>query len=94
MPTETDRRSFMQSLCGSFAVGAADMNAFASPRGQGTRAAAMISMPRKIAGIPIVDSSIAKAALEFAHQAYPAYLLNHSMRTYLFGSVKRTSSAP
>ncbi len=43
--------------------------------------------PRKVAGIPMVDTMIAKAANELALSASPAYLYNHAVRTYLFGAL-------
>jgi hypothetical protein len=43
--------------------------------------------PRKIAGIPIVDTMIAKAANALTQGASPPYLYNHALRTYLFGAL-------
>jgi hypothetical protein len=43
--------------------------------------------PRKVAGIPMVDTTIAKAANELALSASPPYLYNHAVRTYLFGAL-------
>jgi hypothetical protein len=43
--------------------------------------------PRKIAGIPMIDTKIAKAANELALSASPPYLYNHAVRTYLFGAM-------
>ena len=43
--------------------------------------------PTTVAGIRIVDSPIARQAQDFARTAYEPYLLNHAMRTYLFGSL-------
>jgi hypothetical protein len=43
--------------------------------------------PRKVAGIPMVDTMIAKAANELALSASPPYLYNHAVRTYLFGAL-------
>ena len=42
---------------------------------------------RKVAGIPMVDTTIAKAANELALSASPPYLYNHAVRTYLFGAL-------
>ena len=41
----------------------------------------------KVAGIPIVDTMIAKAANELAQDASPPHLYNHAVRTYLFGAL-------
>jgi len=41
----------------------------------------------EVAGIRIVDSSLAKQARTLAFEASPAYLFNHATRTYLFGSL-------
>jgi hypothetical protein len=43
--------------------------------------------PRKVAGILMVDTMIAKAANELALSASPPYLYNHAVRTYLFGAL-------
>ena len=43
--------------------------------------------PRKVAGIPMVDTMIARAANELALSASPPYLYNHAVRTYLFGAL-------
>src|SRR5580700_5720329 len=43
--------------------------------------------PRKIAGIPMVDTMIAKAANALAQSASAPYLYNHAVRTYLFGAL-------
>jgi hypothetical protein len=43
--------------------------------------------PRKVAGIPIIDTPIAKAANALAQSASAPYLYNHALRTYLFGAL-------
>jgi hypothetical protein len=43
--------------------------------------------PREVAGIPMVDTTIAKAANELALSVSPPYLYNHAVRTYLFGAL-------
>jgi len=45
------------------------------------------TQPTVVAGIRIVDSTIAKQAEQFARAAYQPYLFNHAMRTFLFGSL-------
>jgi hypothetical protein len=42
---------------------------------------------RKIAGVPMVDTRIAKAASVLAQSASAPYLYNHAVRTYLFGAL-------
>lgn len=42
---------------------------------------------RLVAGIPIIDTKIAKAADELSRNASPRYLYNHAVRTYLFGTL-------
>src|SRR6202035_5757257 len=44
-------------------------------------------LPQAVAGIPLVDSAIAKAAVELSRNESPRYLFNHAVRTYLFGSL-------
>lgn len=43
--------------------------------------------PRRVAGILIVDTDIAKAASDLSRTVSPRYLFNHAMRTYLFGAL-------
>jgi hypothetical protein len=43
--------------------------------------------PRMVAGIPIVDTTIAKAANALARSASEPHLYNHALRTYLFGAL-------
>lgn len=40
-----------------------------------------------VAGVRLLDSEIAKRATELARTASPAYLFNHAVRTFLFGSL-------
>jgi hypothetical protein len=44
-------------------------------------------LPPLAAGIRIVDSKIARRAVELAQSAYPPYLFNHAVRTFLLGSL-------
>jgi hypothetical protein len=44
-------------------------------------------LPRSVAGIQLVDSNVARAAVELSRAASPPYLFNHAMRTYLFASL-------
>lgn len=49
--------------------------------------AAGSAAPREVAGIPMIDSMIARAANELALSVSPPYLYNHAVRTYLFGTL-------
>lgn len=44
-------------------------------------------LPRSVAGVPLIDSPIAKAATELSRAESPRYLFNHAVRTDLFGSL-------
>lgn len=48
-------------------------------------------MPKEVAGIPIIDSAIAKQAAGLSREASPPYLFNHASRTYLFGALMAQS---
>lgn len=45
------------------------------------------SVAQVVAGIRVVDTTIAKAADELSRSVSPRYLYNHAMRTYLFGAL-------
>jgi HD domain len=45
------------------------------------------SLPSVVAGVHLVDSSIAKIATQLSRTASPPYLFNHAVRTFLFGSL-------
>lgn len=49
--------------------------------------AATSDLPAKVAGVRMVDSVIARKAVDLARESSPAYLFNHTMRTYLFASL-------
>lgn len=40
-----------------------------------------VPLPKSVAGIRLVDSPVAKAAVELAREVSPPYLFNHAMRT-------------
>lgn len=42
---------------------------------------------KRIAGIAMPDSALARRVTEFARDSYPPFLFNHCMRTYLFGAL-------
>jgi hypothetical protein len=44
-------------------------------------------LPSSVAGVRIVDSKIAKDAVELSRSGSPPYLFNHAMRTFLYGSL-------
>src|ERR1700733_505164 len=44
-------------------------------------------LPASVAGIRLIDSNIARLATDFSRTAYPPYLFNHAVRTFLFGSL-------
>jgi len=44
-------------------------------------------LPTKVAGIRLVDSKVAKAATDLSRSVSPPSLFNHTVRTYLFGSL-------
>jgi len=43
--------------------------------------------PKTVAGIAVPDTKLASSALGLATEVYPPYLLNHALRTYVFGSL-------
>lgn len=46
-----------------------------------------VPLPKSVAGVRLVDSPVAKAAVELAREVSPPYLFNHAMRTYLLGAL-------
>jgi hypothetical protein len=44
-------------------------------------------LPATVAGVRLIDSKIARLATDFSRSAYPLYLFNHAVRTYVFGSL-------
>ena len=44
-------------------------------------------LPATVAGVRLVDSEIARLATDFSRSAYPPYLFNHAVRTFLLGSL-------
>lgn len=45
------------------------------------------TLPSSVAGVPIPDSRLARAAATLAYAASPAHLYNHVMRTYVFAAL-------
>src|SRR5208283_5236734 len=68
-------------------LGAVAFESLLVNRGMAHARAAGNAVPRKVAGIPMVDTMVAKAANELALSASPPYLYNHAVRTYLFGAL-------
>jgi HD domain len=60
-----------------------------SPSGQNASTAPVgyKPLPAIVAGVRLIDSKIAGLATEFCRSAYPPYLFNHAVRTFLFGSL-------
>lgn len=46
-----------------------------------------VALPKEVGGVPLPDTELAQAAVEVVRAASPAFLFNHSMRTYLFGAM-------
>jgi hypothetical protein len=46
-----------------------------------------VPLPPVVAGVRLVDSPIARKAVELAQSTSPAYLFNHAVRTFLLGSL-------
>jgi hypothetical protein len=59
----------------------------------GDRAGPGGPLPTEVAGVRLVDSGLAKKATALARDVSPAYLFNHCMRTYLFGTLIGRSEA-
>jgi hypothetical protein len=51
------------------------------------------AVPANIAGVRLPLSATAKAAATMARAAYPAFLYNHCLRTYLFGALVAKAQA-
>src|SRR6516164_506 len=45
------------------------------------------SFPSAVAGVRLVDSTIARTATQLSREVSPPYLFNHAVRTFLFGSL-------
>jgi hypothetical protein len=52
-----------------------------------TMQAVVAALPSSVAGVRLVDSEIARLATDLSRSVSPAYLFNHAMRTFLFGSL-------
>ena len=44
-------------------------------------------LPRTVAGVRLPDTPLARSSVALATAAYPPYLLNHALRTYVFGAL-------
>jgi hypothetical protein len=74
----------------SFAIGAKLQhdNSTTSSLGVGQEPSPkQLSLPSTVAGVRLVDSKIARDATQLGREAYPPYLFNHAIRTFLFGSL-------
>ena len=78
--SEQTRRAFLIAASGSVAV-------CISRRLLAQLAAAPCppALAKTIAGVPIPDSTVARAAVGLGWAAYPTFLFNHCLRTFLFG---------
>ncbi|MBX6330250.1 MAG: HD domain-containing protein [Gemmatimonadaceae bacterium] len=86
-----DRRRFHQKL-GAAVVAAlfprtAGSAFSAVMRGLTVQTSSPLDLPKEVAGIRLVDSRVARAAVELAREVSPPYLFNHALRTYLFGAL-------
>ena len=87
-----DRRKLVRGL-GVLSLGAMiprfeSMASFAlrQPHPSDARSASS-QLPTVVAGIRMVDSSIARKAVQLGRECSAPYLFNHSVRTFLFGSL-------
>jgi len=58
----------------------------ATPR-QTQTAGLLKPLPAAVAGVRLPDTKLAQNAVELAASAYPPYLMNHALRTYVFGAL-------
>jgi HD domain len=47
----------------------------------------MLKLPKEVAGVQLPDSEVANAAIAAVASAAPDFLLNHSLRVFVFGSL-------
>ena len=90
-----NRREFVVEIGALGLVASIDQNAFASdPKSRSfVREQKSSSMPKTVAGVRLIDSDIARKATELSRASSPAYLFNHAMRTFLFGSLVGKASS-
>jgi hypothetical protein len=84
-----NRREFITGAAG-FAIGAKlqhDNATTSSLEGGRESSPKQLSFPSAVAGVRLVDSKIARDATQLGREAYPPYLFNHAVRTFLFGSL-------
>jgi len=78
---------------GVLSIGVSMEGRSAVPVASGERQSAVMApseterWPSVVAGVRLVDSEIARRATELSRAVSPAYLFNHAVRTYLFGSL-------
>jgi HD domain-containing protein len=86
LPTSASlsRRDFGQKITAAAIAACAG----SLPLSSEAREAAPVAPARLVvAGVRIVDSSIARQATELSRDASPPYLFNHALRTFIFGSL-------
>ena len=85
-----NRRTFLQGAAG-LAIGAellaGDANVQSSATRTPSQTPAATTLPVAVAGVPLADSEIARAATDLGREAYPPYLFNHAARTFLLGAL-------
>jgi hypothetical protein len=83
----------MRTLCGGLSLGTFITAGAAAPSLSRVQAKvsgtvrASESLPQAVAGVRLIDSKIAMLATDLGRGAYPPYLFNHAVRTFLFGSL-------
>jgi HD domain len=84
-----NRREFITAAA-SFAIGAKlqhDNSTMSSLEVGQEQSPKQLSFSSTVAGVRLVDSKIARDATQLGREAYPPYLFNHAVRTFLFGSL-------
>jgi hypothetical protein len=84
-----NRRDFITTAA-SFAIGAKlqhDNSTTSSLEVGQEPSPKQLSFSSTVAGVRLVDSKIARDATQLGREAYPPYLFNHAVRTFLFGSL-------
>jgi hypothetical protein len=86
IPTRSTRRQWLgKSACAVAAVAAA--RALSTPARAHAAAPVHVCLPKRVAGIRIPDSKLARAAAGLAQSVSPETLYNHCLRTYVFAAL-------
>jgi hypothetical protein len=80
-PPRASRRQFLITAAGGIAVciGARVLARVVTSSSE--------SLPQEVAGIPLPNTSLARAACDMSRGASPPFLFNHCVRTFLFGAL-------